>query len=93
MGEKRKTTTTTFFGRNLYAARMKLNISRSVLAYMSGINVRSISNYEQGIREPNARAAIALAGAVGMSLESLMSRVPLKQPKRSPGRPPGVISV
>jgi transcriptional regulator with XRE-family HTH domain len=61
------------FGETLKALREKAGHSQSELATRSGLSLRSIQNWEQGHRIPRSQALLALAGAVGVSVEQLLA--------------------
>jgi DNA-binding XRE family transcriptional regulator len=83
------------FGERLQQLREKAGLTQERLAEVSGVNVWTIRNYEQGRREPNLKVAIDLARAIGATVEAFAdcsgpdeseSDQPL--PKRARGRPP-----
>lgn len=56
-------------------ARKKAGLSQSKLSVASGVNVRMIQHYEQGVRDINhAQAVIVykLAQALGVTVEDLL---------------------
>jgi transcriptional regulator with XRE-family HTH domain len=61
------------FGDALKALREKAGLSQSELATRSGLSLRSIQNWEQGHRIPRSQALLALADAVGVSVEQLLA--------------------
>jgi transcriptional regulator with XRE-family HTH domain len=61
------------FGDTLKALREKAALSQSELATRSGLSLRSIQNWEQGHRIPRSQALLALADAVEVSVEQLLS--------------------
>lgn len=62
----------TEFARHLRAAREALGLSRRQLALLSGVNERSIVNYELGVNEPPLGQAARLAHALNSSLDALV---------------------
>jgi DNA-binding XRE family transcriptional regulator len=81
------------FGERLQQLREKAGLTQEGLAEASGVNVWTTRNYEQGRREPNWKAAIDLARAIGVTVEAFAdcssrdateSEQPL--PKRERGR-------
>ena len=59
-------------GRAMQAAREKAGMSKQQLADASGISVKSISLYERGGGLPILYNAIAIAAALGVSLDTLI---------------------
>lgn len=57
---------------NLKMLRKKFDITQKELSDATNIPLRSIINYENGIREPGARALVALENFFGVSGSSLM---------------------
>jgi transcriptional regulator with XRE-family HTH domain len=53
--------------------RQQKNISQNELAKAAGINVKSLSRYELGSSIPPANALKAIADALGVSADSLLS--------------------
>jgi len=53
--------------------RQQKNISQSDLAQKSGVNVKSLSRYELGTSVPPADAVKAIADAMGVSTDALLS--------------------
>jgi transcriptional regulator with XRE-family HTH domain len=60
------------FGERLKALREQSGLSQAELAAHAGQSLRSIQNWEQGHREPKAVALLALARALGVSMEFLI---------------------
>ena len=60
------------FPRHLRAAREAAGLSRRQLALLSGVNERSIVNYELGVNEPPLGQAARLAYALNSSLDALV---------------------
>lgn len=48
-------------------------ISAEELARLSGLNATSVSRYRSGAREPTASGLLALAGALGVTMEWLLT--------------------
>jgi transcriptional regulator with XRE-family HTH domain len=53
--------------------RQQKNISQSELAKVAGINVKSLSRYENGSSIPPANALKAISDALGVSADTLLS--------------------
>ena len=60
------------FGETLQKLREQRGMSQSQLAEESGLPLRSIQNWEQKHREPRAQALLAMARALGVSVETLI---------------------
>ena len=61
------------FGERLQAARKRKNMLQLELAKASGISVRSIQNWESGLRRPsNIESIEKLAAALGVSTSDLV---------------------
>ena len=61
------------FCRRVKAARLSLDMNQSELARASGLTRAAISRWEANpSRNPNARSALAVAKALGVSVESLL---------------------
>jgi transcriptional regulator with XRE-family HTH domain len=60
------------FAKTLQQVREHRGMSQSQLAEKSGLPLRSIQNWEQKHREPRAQALLALARALGVSVEMLI---------------------
>lgn len=63
------------FKTNLAFIRNDKRITQSALAERSGVSVRMIQHYEQGVKDINAAAALTvskLAQALGCSVEDLL---------------------
>jgi len=59
----------------LKVIRTKVGLSQSQLAHKSGINVRTIQNYEQGVKDINKAQAIKLykiSKVLNCSIEELL---------------------
>jgi transcriptional regulator with XRE-family HTH domain len=61
------------FGETLQLLREQSGMSQSELAKKSGLPLRSIQNWEQKHREPRAQALLALARALGVTVETLIT--------------------
>ncbi len=60
---------------NLKAMRLKTGLSQNKLAKLSGVNVRMIQQYEQGVKHINNAAALTvyhLANALNCKMEDLI---------------------
>ncbi len=70
------------FGETLPKLPEQSGMSQSELAEKSGLPLRSIQNWEQKHREPRAQALLALARALGVSVEALIvGNMPKVKPK------------
>src|SRR6187549_3514867 len=81
-------------GDRLQQLREGAGLSQSELAGRAGVSLRSIQNWEQGHRRPKAEALLALARALGVPVESLISALadesaeaPSKPPAKKPAGP------
>jgi transcriptional regulator with XRE-family HTH domain len=73
------------FGAELQRLRKAAGLSQSGLAGKAGVELRSVQNWEQGHRHPKPQAMLALAGALGVSVESLiraLNGTPGDRPRR-----------
>jgi transcriptional regulator with XRE-family HTH domain len=72
------------FGTQLRRLREKAGLSQRGLAERAGVSLRSVQNWEQGHRAPRARPLLALARALGVSVEALLTEepTPAKKPRR-----------
>lgn len=57
--------------KSLRALREGASLSRSQLSELSGVSARSIEAYETSEMQPRIEAALALARALGVSVEQL----------------------
>jgi transcriptional regulator with XRE-family HTH domain len=74
MAKKQRTTEwEAAVGKRLKEIRAGKALSQSQLAQKSGVPVRSLQNYEQGHRPLSLEAAWKLAGALGVSLDALVT--------------------
>lgn len=62
------------FGLRVVAERERLNMSRSLLAGLSGVTERTIWRWERGDTEPQLDDAARVATAFGVSLDYLAGR-------------------
>lgn len=63
------------FAASLRHARRRAGLTQAALAASSGVPLRTLQEWEQGRAEPEGlRAADALAGALGISLDKLFGR-------------------
>lgn len=60
------------FAANLRAARARRDISQAELASATGLNITTISQYEDGTFVPGADKVVALAEALGMTPNDLI---------------------
>jgi transcriptional regulator with XRE-family HTH domain len=63
----------TRLGQRLQRLRELATLSQSELAGRAGLSVRSIQNWECGRRRPKLDAMLALARALGVSVEQLVT--------------------
>jgi len=68
------------FGAMLQAYRKKAGMTQAQLAERSGLPLRSLQNWEAGHRMPRAEALLALARAVGATVEQLLTEPPTTEP-------------
>ena len=61
------------FGKNLKKLRMERGMSQKELAVCAGVSDSAISSYEQRGKLPQLDAAVAIAGALGVSLDTLVT--------------------
>lgn len=62
---------------NLKRLRTNKNITQAQLSELSGVSVRVIQNYEQGIRDINkaqANTVLILAKALGCTIEEILNQ-------------------
>lgn len=74
------------FGEKLKEARQAAGMTQAELAEQSGIPLGTIREYEQSKREPLLSKAGKLAGALKLSMESLLPDAPAPKGKRSAGQ-------
>jgi transcriptional regulator with XRE-family HTH domain len=58
------------YGERLQELREKTGMTQEQLADRSGVKLWTLRGYEQGRREPSWKAALALAGALGVAAEA-----------------------
>jgi transcriptional regulator with XRE-family HTH domain len=58
------------YGERLQQLREKVGLTQEQLAERSGVKLWTLRGYEQGRREPSWKAALALAGALGVAAEA-----------------------
>jgi DNA-binding XRE family transcriptional regulator len=79
------------FAEKLQELRIKAGMTQAALAEVSGLPIWTIRNYEQGRREPNWKAALALAKAVGVAVEAFSDCISVasegETPAKQSGRP------
>ena len=63
----------------LYELRNANKITQKQLAETLGVTIRTITNYENGSREPNIATLIALADYFNVSLDYLVGRSESKE--------------
>ena len=84
------------FCERLQQLREKAGMTQEQLAERSGVKLWTLRGYEQGRREPSWKAALSLAGALGVAAEAFAdceegtAEGADQQGKRPPGRPPKV---
>lgn len=61
------------FGKNLKKLRMERGMSQKELAVCAGVSDSAISSYEQRGKLPQLDAAVAIADALGVSLDTLVT--------------------
>ncbi len=71
LGERVKNGTAESNGASLRLARQARGFSQQQLAGMAGISRQTVSAVESGISDPSLRVALALARALGMTVEDL----------------------
>jgi transcriptional regulator with XRE-family HTH domain len=69
------------------AAQACLDAAASARPKERGITARAVAQWEQGIREPSWRNVVAVAEALGVSVEAFLEE-PAASEKREAGRPP-----
>jgi transcriptional regulator with XRE-family HTH domain len=67
---------TTLLGARLRAARLHRNLTQQDVAHAAGCSIQTISNLETGIREGRLGTMIALADALGVSIDDLVAGLP-----------------
>jgi transcriptional regulator with XRE-family HTH domain len=70
-----------FLGKTLQALRKRADLSQSQLAEKAGINLQTLQSWEADRRKPKLDALLALAQALGVSLEQLAGAAPKKRKK------------
>jgi len=81
------------FAERLRELREKVGMTQEQLADQSGVNLWTIRGYEQGRREPNWKALLALAAALRVRAEAFAD-CEEGQPKPKPkGRPKKAVPV
>jgi transcriptional regulator with XRE-family HTH domain len=63
------------FGLRVVAERERLDMTRSLLAGLSGVTERTIWRWERGDTEPQLDDAARVASALGVSLDYLAGRI------------------
>ncbi len=58
--------------------RRQKGFSQTELGERIGVSQQVITNYERGIREPNIETLLKIAGALDVSLETLIGEKPIK---------------
>ncbi|MFO0840857.1 MAG: helix-turn-helix transcriptional regulator [Gemmataceae bacterium] len=60
------------FGETLRRLRLAGKLSQAELAKRSGLSARNVQNWEQGHRVPRAPSLLALARALGVTVDTLL---------------------
>jgi len=76
-----------YFAGRLKELREAAGLSQKALAERAGVSQQGIAHWEQGERDPSWPAVIALAAALGVSVEAFLEK-PGEAPPRGRGRPP-----
>lgn len=80
------------FGETLQELRLAAKLSQAGLADKAGLSTRSIQNWEQGHRRPRVEVLMALAKALDVGVEKLLTdagpppKPPAAKSKKSPKR-------
>jgi transcriptional regulator with XRE-family HTH domain len=73
-------------GARLRELREAAGLSQKALAERAGLSQRNVANWELGLREPILSGAVAVAKALGVTVEALLEEPEsITEPKR--GRP------
>ena len=72
-------------GDRIAELRHKYGLSQAELARSLGLSVSAIAMYEQGRREPSVSILIALAAALGVTIDYLLTGQPPQQSTLVPG--------
>jgi transcriptional regulator with XRE-family HTH domain len=75
-----------WFGARLKELREQAGLSQKELAERAGLGQRSVSNWEQGAREPSWPNVVALAEALGVDCRAFL-QPPTTQQEPRRGRP------
>lgn len=62
------------FGKNLARVRRSKGLSQAALATKSGVGLSTVQTYEHGIRDPGIVRAVALARALDVTLDALVTQ-------------------
>ena len=73
-------------GARLRLARQARGFSQQQLAGMAGVSRQAVSAVESGLSDPSLRAALALARALGMTVEELFGPASSGDRRSRPGR-------
>lgn len=73
-------------GETMQKFRNQAGLSQSDLAEKTGLSMRSIQNWEQGHRTPNAQALLALARVLKVPVETLIKELDKASPERTSKR-------
>ena len=66
-------------GERIAQLRQKMGLSQTALAKALGLSASTIAMYEQGRREPSVSIIIALAHALGVTIDFLLTGQPPQQ--------------
>lgn len=69
----------TLFGRRIREMRLLRNLTQAQLSTLSGIDQSDLSKLERGLRKGNLNNAIALARALGTSIDYLIGATDQKE--------------
>ena len=62
-------------GKNIQAARVQKNMSREMLAELSGLSTNFIGNIERGEKAVSLESFIGIANALGVSADALLGDI------------------
>ena len=69
---------TNAFGRVVRTVRAAQGMTQKQLAGRVGVSPSVIAAYERGVRSPSWRSALAIADALGVTLDQLAGRAPVE---------------
>jgi transcriptional regulator with XRE-family HTH domain len=78
------------FGPKLRELREAARLTQAELAERAGLHPQGVVKLERGEREPAWGTVLALAAALGVSVEAF-TRPPAARPRPRRGRPPGAV--